>query len=424
MIKKLTHTLRNEHARDIYWLYVVHILNYIFPLLLIPYLVRVLEPTGWGTLAFALSFGNIITWCVEYGFGISAQREAARFCDDAHKLAELLSDVLAAKLILAVLVASIALLVSKWIPLFQDEPRLIQGALFYGITYALNLTWYLRGVRRMRTAAGLEAIAKLLSTVSVIWLVQEPSDSWKYFVGFGVSHLIVLAGTYAIAIRGLTPSFPTVAGGVRSLREGNTFFFLHGTGVIFAQGSVFILGLLARPEIVGYYAGAEKIARVFAYMLDPVRNSIFPRIVQTLQVNELDVRGNVNQAVAATTVASMLLGGAMYIFAPALVMLILGNKFAAAVPALKMFSVLPPIIAVSAGLGHLWAIPMRKEPQFTMIILTAILVNAILALRLVPEWQQLGMSMAVVTAELLVALLLWGLYLKDRPNALRNRESA
>ena len=423
-MKKLSHALRNELARDIYWLYVIHILNYIFPLLLIPYLTRVLGPAGWGTLAFALSFGYLITWFVEYGFGISAQREAARFRDDDNKLSELLSNVLAAKLILAVLVASIALLVSKCIPLFRHEPLLIQGALFYGITYALNLTWYLRGVRRMGTAAGLEAIAKFLSTVSVIWLVQEPSDSWKYFVGFGVSHLIVLAGTYAIASRGLTPPFPTVAGGIRSLREGSTFFFLHGTGVVFAQGNVFILGLLARPEIVGYYAGAEKIARVFAYMLDPVRNSIFPRVVQTLQVNELDVRVKVNQAVIVTTVASMLLGGAMYIFAPALVMLILGNNFAAAVPTLKMFSVLPPIIAVSAGLGHLWVIPMRKEPQFTLIMLAAISTSAIVALRLVPEWEQLGMAMAVVNAELLVALLLWGLYLKDRTYALRNRDSA
>jgi PST family polysaccharide transporter len=424
MIRKPTHTLRNELARDIYWLYVIHVLNYLFPLLLIPYLARVLGPAGWGTLAFALSFGYLITWFVEYGFGISAQREAARLCDDDNKLAELLSDVIAAKLILAVLVTGIALPVSKWILLFQQEPRLIQGALFYGITYALNLTWYLRGIRRMRTAAVLEAIAKFFSTVSVVWLVEGPSDSWKYFVGFGVSHLIVLAGAYAIATRDLTPPFPTVAGGIRTLREGSTFFLLHGTGVVFAQGNVVILGLLARPEIVGYYAGAEKIARVFAYMLDPVRNSIFPRVVQTLQVNELEMRGKVNLAVTVTTVASLLLGGVVYISAPALVVLILGNNFSAAVPALKMLSLLPPIIAVSAGLGHLWVIPMRKEPQFTTIMLAGISANATLALLLVPEWQQLGMSMAVVTAELLVALLLWCLYLKDRRYALRNQDSA
>lgn len=99
MIRKLTHTLRNELARDIYWLYALHFLNYLVPFLIISYLARVLGAEGWGVVAFALSFANLVGLVSDYGFYMSGQREASRCQRDRQALSMLFSDVIAAKLL-------------------------------------------------------------------------------------------------------------------------------------------------------------------------------------------------------------------------------------------------------------------------------------------------------------------------------------
>ena len=55
-------------------LYAAHIAGLVVPLLTIPYLARVLRPTGWGLVVFAQSFGAWLALVMEYGFDLSGTR--------------------------------------------------------------------------------------------------------------------------------------------------------------------------------------------------------------------------------------------------------------------------------------------------------------------------------------------------------------
>lgn len=60
--------LSNRIAQNATALYAVQILSYIFPLISLPYLARVLEPHHFGLIAFAQSFANWLAVVGEYGF--------------------------------------------------------------------------------------------------------------------------------------------------------------------------------------------------------------------------------------------------------------------------------------------------------------------------------------------------------------------
>ena len=81
----------------------VQICTYALPLITFPYLARVLGPAGWGSVVFAQAIGVVIAVFVEYGFDLSASREASRHRDEPRHLSELISGVLGAKAILAAL---------------------------------------------------------------------------------------------------------------------------------------------------------------------------------------------------------------------------------------------------------------------------------------------------------------------------------
>src|SRR5262249_50545173 len=81
---------------------------------------------------------------------------------------------------------------------------------------------------------------------------------------------------------------------------------------------------------------------------------------------------------------------------------ILGADFQPAAAALKILALLPPILAISAGVGFLWMLPNEHERKCIPIIGVALISNVLLALVLVPGRQHVGMAIAVVLSEFFV----------------------
>ncbi len=65
-------------SQNVLALYGVQAGRKLIPLVSIPYLARVLGPTGWGTVAFITAMAELLVICIEFGFNISATREVAR----------------------------------------------------------------------------------------------------------------------------------------------------------------------------------------------------------------------------------------------------------------------------------------------------------------------------------------------------------
>jgi PST family polysaccharide transporter len=47
---------------------------------------------------------------------------------------------------------------------------------------------------------------------------------------------------------------------------------------LYGVGNAFLLGLFAPPTLVGYFASAEKLSRAAFGLLNPIRETLYPRI--------------------------------------------------------------------------------------------------------------------------------------------------
>ena len=75
------------------YLTILQIAGYVFPLITLPYLARVLGVSKFGEIAFAASVIVYFQTIVDWGFMFTATRDVARVRNDLHKVSQIFSNV-------------------------------------------------------------------------------------------------------------------------------------------------------------------------------------------------------------------------------------------------------------------------------------------------------------------------------------------
>lgn len=388
---------RTPWLRSAALLSVIQLANQLIPLVSIPYLAGVLGPAGWGRLAVAQSFGLYLTTVLEYGFNLSATREiAAR--KGAASVAAVAGRVLAAQAGLYLLGALLAVLILPYFAIFREEPWLIASTLIWVIPQGLSLQWLFQGLDRLPLLAAATLAARLLGLAALFAFVRTPRDLALAPLVQALPALLLLTAAAAIVLRqtGLRrPRFDEV---LATLRAGFLLFVYRAGLNVHAAAMAFLLGCVAAPEIVGFYAAAERIAKAALSFLDPLTLTLFPRLSALAfgPQRELAWRGTV-----ALLAVGSLLGVALFVGAPFLVHRLLGPAFAPAIDVLRILAALGPLSALSQALGPTWLLAERGDRHFLTVVLGV--AGLILALMVWLEPREAGMAWLMVATQALLA---------------------
>jgi len=224
---------------------------------------------------------------------------------------------------------------------------------------------------------------------------------------------LAFGGGWALVRRDAPLRWPGRQATRDALRMGWSMFVFRASAGLYTAGNAFILGLFAPPQVVGYYAGAEKIGRAIVGLLGPAGQALYPRVSRLAGHARTEALRMVRLGLAAMGTGGVLLGITAFLAAPVLVRLLLGPGFEPAVAVLRVLALIPPLAAVSNVLGIQWMLPLGLDRPFTRIVIWAGLLNVALAVWLAPSLGERGMAWAVVAAEAFAAGGMW-LYLRIR----------
>jgi len=166
---------RKRLTGNFFSLSILQALNYILPLITLPYLVRVLGPEKYGLISFAQAFIAYFTILTDYGFGLSATREISINRENKEKASEIFSSVMIIKIFLGVLSFVILGLVLLSVPKFGNE------WLLYIFTFGTVWQYSLSGMvfsrnREYEWITILNVIARGIFTVCIFIFIHSESD--------------------------------------------------------------------------------------------------------------------------------------------------------------------------------------------------------------------------------------------------------
>jgi polysaccharide transporter, PST family len=392
--------LRRGLVQNVIALYGVQICTYALPLITFPYLARVLGPSGWGSVVFAQAIGAVIAVFVEYGFDISASRETSRHRNEPGLLSELISGVLGAKVLLAALCICGAVFSRRYTHHVAPSLALFWSSTIWGVCQGINMLWYFQGLERMRLASALEIGGKVVATLSIFVLVHNPDDGWKVMAAQCVGCVVAHGVTVVLAYREVGFVWPTLSSVLNALRLGWSMFLFRAVQGLTGSLNGLVLGWVAPMAVLGQYAGAERISRVFQQGLWPINQALYPNLTKQMRDNRHDAMKMVRLSIFFLGGLGLLFGLILFLGAPLLVHAVLGDAFHGSIPALRVFSLWIPLIALSTVITFQLLLPNHMDHQFNVVVLTAGLLGFGCALLLAPGFQAVGIAWSVVVAQL------------------------
>ncbi|MCC2663491.1 MAG: polysaccharide biosynthesis protein [Geminicoccaceae bacterium] len=412
MIERVKGVLRFRLVRNILALYGVRAVDQLLPIVVIPFLARVLGADGWGLVASAqaLAIYGIIT--VEYGFELAGTRAVARDRANGARLTELISGIFATQLILACAVALAAILVRLTVPEFQNQPLLLWAALAFAILQGLYPLWFFVGQERIPLIATIGVGAKVLATIAIFVFVRGPGDGWIVLAAYAGAALLASAAGYALMLRQVRPGRLDLELISHTLRLGFSMFVMRISVLMHTAGNSFLLLLLGGPIQVAFFAAGEKLCRPAAWLMHPINVALLPRLSHLVEHSPDQARAMATLSILLMTAVGIAFGVAIGLLAPWLVDLLFGlPEYQPAVAVLRIMALIIPLIVLNAALVSQWLVPHGLDRALLLVVISGTVLNLILALIFAGRFGGIGMAWITVTVEAYILIgLLWALH--------------
>ena len=409
---------------NLFSMYGIYCSSYLLAVVTVPYLSRTLGPAAWGVLAAVQSFSGCLLLGVEFGFTFSGTREAARTAGDRDSLRGVVSAVQGAKIVLALLSCALALIVEWSMPLFRNHP----GAFWWGIAWAVfqgsNLMWFFQAIERMRLMAAFDFAIRALAVVATFIFVRGPGDTWVALACLAGASFFSLAISLVLISRITGFEIPKLSAVRNALAGSSKTFIPRNASTLFSVGNTFLLGFFARPEIVGFYGGADRICRALTGLLAPASEAVYPRISHlATQSRDRTLRLARLGALIMCSIG-IVMAAVMWMLSPLLVRLLLGPGYEAAIMPLRILSLLAPLIALRNVLAILCMQPLDLEKELNSVVLVCGALNVLLAIAFAPHFGGVGMAWVVVATQACTAAGAWLVLRWRRLDPFSNSSSA
>lgn len=388
------------------YLFITQILNCIFPLITVSYLIKTIDVTNYGKFSFGQAFVSYFIVFVDYGFNLSATRKIAECKDDKTRLAKVFADTIFAKAVL------LAIALTVYIGILAFSPKMNDSSSFYLLFFGMVIgsvfypQWFFQGIQKMGYITLINLFIKTIFLALIIFVVKDKDDYIYLPSLYSLSYLLPGAIAFMLAFRSLDNMFylSRWADIKATLQDGFYLFISSGLSVILSGSAIFILGLMANDTLVGYFSGYDRLIKACVLVLTAITTAIFPRVSQLFAQNRADAIRFIKKTGMMTVGLSICVVLGMILFLPLINRLFLTPDFIAYRSIFYILSVWIIVAIINNFIGIQYLTGSGQARIYSMSFIIAACITLFLLYFLTERYSYIGTACAVLFGEISLSI--------------------
>lgn len=384
-------------------LYALQAANYVFPVLLIPYLLSTIGLDAFGEIAFTGAVVQTLALVIDFAFNYTATARIAT-ARDPDTVGAIFSVVLSSKLVLltgcvvvlAVVTVAVPQLRNAWPLVVAQSPILLGEALFP--------VWLFQGLQRLAFVTIINVASRTATLLLLFFLVASPDDA-PVAALVQASHFVIAGlaaqgcARWLLKIRYRPPLRWDAYRDI--VLESGRLFASNIPGHLYVRGPMVIAGFVASEPALGAFAIAHRVVGILGTLVTPAAQALYPHLCAVAEKNRAalaNLRVRVTAGFAAVLMGASL---AVALLAPQVVDLLAREPAPLAPSMLRAFS---PIIVLT-GLNVIsvnFVLALRRfEAHRRTLILGATLFTLLTPI-LLAAFDLHGLIIAIGCTELMI----------------------
>jgi O-antigen/teichoic acid export membrane protein len=401
----------SREIKDVLYLIALQGLNYIAPMLVLPYLMKVLGAEKFGYIGFSLTVMQYLMLVVDFGFNLSTTKRVALAKDNPNELNKIFTSTLYAKIGL-LMVSFLVLLIFMVIPAFAVYRETMLVMFLTVIASAFTFVWLFQGLGKIRFISIFHGVAKLLILPLTFVFVRQTSD---YLTAALLQSLVAVFASVISILYVIKNHWVKITSFVKKdilyeLKESYPIFLSGAAISIYTASFVVILGYFFTSKEVGQYTAAERIMRAFcALIFVTVSQAFYPKISQLGKENRTEAVKMLRKILLFIVSCMLLVFVAMFFLSPYLVEF-LGKDYHDSLLLFRIMAFVPIFVGAGGVVAQLAILALGDEKdkkRYQRVYFIAGLVAIVCVFATVPFLGAIGAALSLLLTEMLVCVLMF-----------------
>lgn len=377
----------------------------LFPIITFPYVSRVVGAEGIGKVTFVTSIVTYFSMFAQLGIPTYGIRVCAKVRDNKEELSRVVHEILIINVITCI-ISYIALgiaLIS--VPRFADEKILFLVISTTILLNALGMEWLYKGLEQYSYITIRSLIFKVIALIALFLLVHNEADYIMYggitiFAAAASNVLNFINARKYISFRPLGNYHFK-----KHIKMVLVFFAMSIAITIYTNLDNVMLGFMKTDIDVGYYTAAVKIKLVLVSAVTSVSAVLLPRASYYVDKGLIDEFVDIAKR-AMNFVIVFVIPSVIYfmVYAEEGILLLSGEGFEPAIPAMQAIMPTLLFIGVTNILGIQMLVPLGKEKQVLYSTILGAIVDLVINILLIPKYGATGAALGTTAAELVVLI--------------------
>jgi len=381
------------------YLSLLQVAGYVFPLITMPYLARVIGVDGFGKVAFASA---IVVWfqtVADWGFNYTATRDVAKNRDDKEKVSEIFSNVLWARCLLMIISFLLLLIVISIVPTLRENYAVILVTFLLVPGHIMFPDWFFQAMERMKYITILNLLSKLLFTILVFVFIKEKNDFilQPLFIslGFllsGIIAMYIILSKWKVKLK--RPSTKRIFETIK----GSTDVFINNIMPnLYNSFSVMLLGFFGGPVSNGLLNAGSRFVSISQQFMTVISRTFFPFLSRRIDKHSSYAK--------LTIYTSIIISFLLFITAPLLIKLFFTEEFKSSVAVLQIMSISVFLITTRNAYGINYMIIEGYEKQLRNLITFGSIIGFIISFPLIYFFDFLGAAINITLTQTIMCII-------------------